>query len=340
MKTWRRVGRIAAALIAVLVPACGNGGAGGSGSGDGILWNSQSGSFLGNGGPVPTGSALWVDPNSGLGGGPLGVTQPVVSIDVASYARFNIANRPPPYNQFVSYILGHEHPLATDTSSSPITIPESRLLGLINGVRGGDNAVNPLNPVLPQSGSTVLSSFQKGTLAARAHCKHYAYFHPGPMPGESYNTHPPLPANNFVPQAPWIFSGLVPTTQPAPRYTLPPTNFEGDHVIWTAKGSPADMTNVPGMITSNTAGVNPLNPLANHGRLGKIGVRTDPVVGEFSYSGPEFEKPESVFEQMMIDDPSLIRLPIWTHVVVGHWRGGTRAFYWNILFLKNPRSLQ
>jgi hypothetical protein len=335
------IGRLAALLVAIMVPACNNSGVGGPGNQDGILWSSQSSSGASVGGPQPTGSALWVDPNSGLGGGQVGIADPIVSVDVASYTRYNVANRPPPFNQFVQYILGLEHPLATDTTSTSITVRESQLLGLINSLRGGGNPINPINPVvIGGGGSTVLSSFQKATLCARAHCKHYAYHHPGPMPGEAYNTHPPLPANNFVPGDPWIFSGLVPATQPAPIYTLPPTNFEGDHVIWTAKGSPADMSNVPGMITSPTAGVNPLNRWANHGRLGKIGVRADPVVGEFSYSGVEFESPESVFNQMVIDDARLIKLPIWTHIAVGHWRGGTRSFYWNILFLRNPVAAQ
>ena len=79
------VGRLAALLVAVVIPACGSGGTGGQGGG--LLWQSQSGTgTTSNGQPVG-----WIDPNSGLGGGPIGIIQIIASVDDATYARYNVS---------------------------------------------------------------------------------------------------------------------------------------------------------------------------------------------------------------------------------------------------------
>jgi hypothetical protein len=330
--------RLTALLAAVVIPACGSGGTAGTGgsSNSGLLWNSQAGSGItSTGGQAVT----WIDPNTGLGGGTIGIIEVINSVDDATYARYNISTQPPPFNQFVAYIFALEHPLSTDTGSITITSFESELLGHLNGYRNMvmGNQLGPLNGgIIVGGGSVVLPSFNKGTKCARAHCKHYAYFHPGPMPGEAWNTHPFVPGSNLFDGAPWILQGRVGATQPS-------ANFEGDHVIFTLAGSQADQTNNPGMLTPLRTGMQPNNIYANQGRLGKIGVTTAPVAGEFSYSGLQFDQSINVRDQIVNDDAGLVvdfypspPYPVWSHICVGHWRGGANSFYWNILFLKNP----
>jgi hypothetical protein len=335
-------GRLAALLVAVVIPACQNTASPGSNKGAGLLWNSQASS-----GTTTTGSAVtWIDPNTGLGGGTIGVVQIVSSVDDATYAQFNVSTQPPPLNQYVAYIYALAHPLSTDTSSTTITSQEQTLLGYINGYRNmvmGNNVGVGGGIIVGGGGSVVLPSFNTGTKCARAHAKHYAYFHGnGPMPGEGiWNTHPPLPANGGIPGGPWIVKGLTGLTQP-------PTNAEGDHVIFTLAGSPADQTNNPGMITPLRTGMKPYNIYANQGRLGKLMVDTAPFAGEFSYSDPDptrYADPLNVKNAMVNDDALLIvdfkgtnlyPYPPSSHICVGYWNGGARTHYWNILFLKNP----
>jgi hypothetical protein len=87
----------------------------------------------------------------------------------------------------------------------------------------------------------------------------------------------------------------------------------------------------------------PYNKLANRGRFGKIMVNTAPVIGEFSYSGLQWDQSIDVRDQIITDDGGLVvdfwpppLYPVWSHIVVGHWRGGANSFYWNIIFVKNP----
>jgi hypothetical protein len=188
-------------------------------------------------------------------------------------------------------------------------------------------------------GSVVLPSFNKGTKCARAHCKHYAAFHGGlPMPAESgWNPHPFTPPANLFAGAPWILQDGVAagTAHPAP-------NAEGDHVIFTILGTPADQTNNPGMLTPLRTGMAAYNVNANKGRLGKIGVVTAPVLGEFSYSGLNFDSALAVHDQILNDDAGLVvdfhprNYPGWSHMCVGYWTGGAFSNYWDILFVKNP----
>src|SRR5438477_3820878 len=134
---WMWAGRLAALLVASVVPACHSGGGGGVVNSGGILWQSQASSGTNLGGPQYSGTSLWVDPNSGLGGGQIGITQIITSTDDVTYNKFNASTRPPPFNTYISYILGLEHPLSTDTSSTAITQRESELQGMLNGFRSG-----------------------------------------------------------------------------------------------------------------------------------------------------------------------------------------------------------
>jgi hypothetical protein len=328
--------RLAALLIAVVGAACNDSGGGGGSSNSGLLWQSQAGS-----GATSTGQPVtWINPNTGLGGGPIGIIQIISSVDDATYARYNVSTKPPPFNQYVAYIYALEHPLSTDTGSITITSKESELLGHINGYRnmvmGNNVAVGPV----PLGPSVVLPSFNKGTKAARAHCKHYTYFHGGqPMPAElGWNPHPYTPPANLFPGAPWVLQNGVSATTPHPR-----ENAEGDHVIFTILGSQADQTNNPGMLTPLHSNMKPYNILANRGRLGKIGIDCAPVIGEFSYSGLQFDESITVRDQMVTDDGGLIvdfwpppLYPVWSHICVGHWKGGAFTNYWDVLFVKNP----
>jgi len=345
-------GRLAALLVAVVIPACGTGGTTGRSSNSGLLWVSQAGSGAQSGSTQPV---QWIDPNTGLGGGAIGVIQIVTSVDDATYARYNISTKPPPFNQYVTYIYAWEHPLSTDTSSTTITAKESELLGHLNGYRNmimGNN-VGVGGGVVVGGGSVVLPSFNKGTKCARAHCKHYAFFEKGlPMPAETlspagatWNEHP---ANfgNAPPfwSYPWGLKGGIAATRPHPL-----ENMEGDHVIFTILGSRADQTGNPGMLTPLRLGMSAYNVYANQGRLGKIGVNTSPILGEFSYSGytdPKFELFDfsiDVRDQIIIDDGELVVdfwpppiYPVWSHICVGFWKGGAFGNYWDILFVKNP----
>ena len=338
-RTWTTwTARLAALLVAVVIPACG-GSLGGARPNSALLWQSQA--AAGGTSGAPSWQRLWVDPNSGLGGGTIGIIQIIASTDDVTYARFNASTKPPPFNLYVAYIFALEHPLSTDTGSITITSRESELLGHINGYRNmvmGNQAGGGGGAIIVGGGSVVLPSFNKGTKCARAHCKHYAYLHAGlPLPGEAWNTHPFTPGSNHFTNDPWdIPFGRVTVSGPSP-------NAEGDHVLFTIAGSQADQINNPGMLTPLRTGMQPYNRYANQGRLGKIGVTTAPVAGEFSYSGLQWDESIKVSDQMIVDDGALIvdfypppLYPVWSHICVGYWQGGANSFYWNILFIKNP----
>jgi hypothetical protein len=322
MWTWR----LAALLVAVVIPACGGSGSRPA-STTGIQWNSQASSGANVGGPVYSGTSLWVDPNSGLGGGQIGITQLITSQDLTTYARYNISSKPPPFNTFISYIFALEHPLATDTSSGALTQRESELEGLINGFRGTSNPVVALS--LPNvgggggglggiggmggnvGGGSALPSHLKGTTCARAHCKHYAYFHPG-FPGN-------VPGGN-------TYGTII---YPGPTYfDSAQPNFEGDYLLQVFPGSPADVAGTPA----------PGNPYSRaYGRLGKIGVRANKNGWcEYSVAGPSFKESLDVYPELLVWDPDILLFVNWTNMCVGHWIGGPLAYYWNIIFIIFP----
>jgi len=337
-RMWKWTGRLAALLAAVIIPACNNSNPNnGTGNPQGIVWLSTTTSSTNAGGPAPTGSALWISPNSGLGGGPVGVNQTIQSVDDVTYNRYNASTRPPPFTQYIFYILGLEHPLSTDTTSSTITTRESELQGLLNSVRtslltttalpnsggggggggGGGQLGGQLGVGLTQGS---IPGHARGTKAARAHCKHYAYFHPGPLPGAR-------PGG-------WTIPG---GRSGAPLFSPAETNAEGDLLLYT---EPGPTSTWPAYMDPNSIGGSAAlaaNQNANRGRLGKVGV-TAAFNGwcEFSYSGPQFKEALDVFNAMLQDAPDILKLDNWTNCVPGHWRGGTQSYYWNVLYLIFP----
>jgi hypothetical protein len=323
-------GRFAALLVAIVIPACNNSGANGSGNSGGILWLSNTSSGTSTGGPLPTGSALWVDPNSGLGGGQIGITQIIQSTDDVTYNKYNASTRPPPFTQFISYILGHEHPLSTDTQSTAITQRESELSGMLNGARsgtliicvhlpnatgggGGGGGAGGIGGIGLTQGS--IPGHARGTKSARAHCKHYAFFHTGTLPGGR-------PGG-------WSLAGR----SGAPHFTPAEANFEGDLLLFTDPGVPAYMD--PATLQGNAA--IQANPHSNKGRMGKIGVTAvQNGYCEFAYSGVAYKEATDVYTAMLQDAPDVLRFTNWTNLAVGHWRGGTQAFYWSTMYIIFP----
>jgi len=311
--------------VAILIPACGNPTS--RPATTGILWNSQAGSGVNATGPGPA-ILQWRDPNSGLGGGQIGITQLITSQDLVTYDRYNISTRPPPFNQFITYIFGWEHPLATDTSSAALTQRESELQGLINSFRGQSTPI--IATGLPNAsgggggvgggvggmggnigGGAALPSTLKATQCARAHCKHYAYFHPG-FPGNR-------PGGN-------TFGDI--DGPPGSYFDAAQPNWEGDYLLQVVPGSIADVDGSPA----------PGNPLSRvYGRLGKIGVTANKNGWcEYSISGFTYKEAVDVYHAMLTWDPDILAFVNWTHCSVGHWIGGPDAYYWNIVFLIFP----
>ena len=155
-----------------ILPACG-GGTGSPNRNPNLLWNSTAGT--GTGGTNASGGPLWVDPNSGLGGGTIGDMTP--SSDDITYSTPTV------------YIAGNSHPLSTSTTATTITQAEDLLmqalnayrknqlsgggLGGLGGLGGGGIQVAPTN--------TFLIGNDGLTRNARANCKHFSFYHPGPM---------------------------------------------------------------------------------------------------------------------------------------------------------------
>jgi len=179
------IARTAALAAAILIPACGNVGSPGGANPNGILWNSQGTTGAGSGGTGGPGGGLWVDPNSGLGASPIGISNIISSADDATYDAYSPGGQGGVFISKITYILGRFHPLSTDTGSMAITSRENQLQGQINAYRqqklgnvGGGGGINGGLAVGNVQG-VILSGHFKGTKSARAHCKHYALFHPG-----------------------------------------------------------------------------------------------------------------------------------------------------------------
>ncbi len=157
-------------LTLVSLPACGGGPRPASGSA-GLLWNSTSGSGVGGSG---TAGLFWVDPNSGLGGGEIGSLTPS-SDDIT-------------YSMPVVYIAGNNHPLMTSTSAQTIRQAEDLLMQAINGYRsqqlggglGGLGGVGGGGFNVPAQ-NAFLAGHDGLTRSARANCKHFSAYHPGPI---------------------------------------------------------------------------------------------------------------------------------------------------------------
>lgn len=161
--------RLAALLVAaIMIPACTSGGSGNVGVSRQALWNSNAGV-----GAQPTGAGnFWHNPSdpqyAGVGGAPP-LPDPQ---DVRTYTRPDI------------YILGLKHPLQVDLSiqKAPIvTFQEDRAISLLNQFRYNIYFTALGGPPLPPN--TNLLDLDPLRQMARAHCKHYAVWHPiGPLP--------------------------------------------------------------------------------------------------------------------------------------------------------------
>jgi len=157
-------------LASVLsLPACGGGGSRPPATGAGMLWNSTSAT---GGGGSNNPETLWVDPNSGVGGGTIGALIPS-SDDIT-------------YSTPVVYIAGNTHPLMTSTSAQTIRQAEDLLMQALNGYRsqqlgGGLGGLGGVGGggivVAPQN--TFLIGHDGLTRSARANSKHFSFYHPG-----------------------------------------------------------------------------------------------------------------------------------------------------------------
>jgi hypothetical protein len=156
--------RLAALMVAaIIIPACSSGNSANVGVSKQSLWNSTAGV-----GRQPTGTPLfWVDPNSGLGG-PAPLPDPQ---DVRTYTRPDI------------YILGLKHPLMVDltTVKAPnVIFNEDRAFYLLNQFRHNTYLLAIGLPLPPNADLINHVGLRQN---ARAHCKHYAVWHPvGPLP--------------------------------------------------------------------------------------------------------------------------------------------------------------
>jgi len=180
-------------LSLIALPACG-GGSGAGSSNSGLLWNSNAGTGTG-GSPTP-GGTLWVDPNTGLGGGTIGSLIP--SSDDITYSTPTV------------YIAGNTHPLATSTSATTVRQAEDLLMQALNGYRsqqlnGGLGGLGGLGG--GQIGTVPKNSFLIGhdglTRNARANSKHVSFYHPGPLglsnpEGDTVNTGGVAPAGRLA----------------------------------------------------------------------------------------------------------------------------------------------
>jgi hypothetical protein len=104
---------------------------------------------------------------------------------------------------------------------------------------------------------------------------------------------------------------------------------------------PAGSTgNAFGQGSTITSPANYKNPDGDKGRLGKIGVVAYVptfATADICISGPQYGEANAVFSQLLIQYPAAITAMGPTNFAVGHWRGGTQAYYWDIIFLLNPQ---
>jgi hypothetical protein len=164
---------IALGLMSLFIlPACGGGGGGAGVSNPDLLWNSQAGT-----GTTSTGAPVtWVDPNSGLGGGTIG-NLTASSDDVT-------------YSTPVVYIPSNTHPLSTSTSSQTILEAENLLMQGLNhyrssqltgGINLGGGGLGGGGVLPTPQANAFLAGDDALTRNARASCKHFALYHPGPI---------------------------------------------------------------------------------------------------------------------------------------------------------------
>jgi hypothetical protein len=221
---------VLASAVLIILPACGTNG-GGTGGAPGLLWTPTSSS--GAGGSTQPRSVLWVDPNTGTGGG--GFTPFVPSNDVITYSQPTV------------YIADNIHPLSTQTSAPVITQAEGGLAATINAYRsrqlggnlGGGGGIGGGGGVTQPPPNQFLQAHGALTMNARANCKHYALYHAGPMA-----------ANN--PEGDGLAGGGV-----APAGRLAKTGITAPGAIEIVISGPGypDYTTVGNFITANYGNV-------------------------------------------------------------------------------------
>jgi len=298
-RIWAWTGRLLALLAAVIIPACGNTGSPGGANPNGILWNSQ-----GTGAPTggaPGGTSLWVDPNSGLGASTIGISNIITSADDATYDAYYASGGTGLNGSKITYIFGNLHPLSTDTGSNAITSRENTLQGQINGYRQQQLG----NVGAGGGGGGLGGGVAVGNTVGIILAGHFK----GTKSARAHCKY-------------WALGFGTGPFAPGP-------NTEGDNMQTTLVGSAADTFGTPA----------PGNPDGKMGRLGKIGVVAyvpSFAVADMCLSGAQYGEANAVFSQLLITYPGALAAMGPTNFAVGHWRGGTAAYYWDILFLLNP----
>lgn len=159
--TW--AARLAALLVAVIIPACDNSGTTPVGVSTTSLWSSNAGV----GSQPPNTPNFWNNPNTGVPGAGPSDPQDVIT-----------------YTYPVIYILGLKHPLMTVVTSrnAPnVLFNEDRAMVLLNQFRY--NLYLQALGLAQLPGNAKLADHTGLRQNARAHCKHYAVWHPvGALP--------------------------------------------------------------------------------------------------------------------------------------------------------------
>ena len=248
-------------------------------------------------GGAPTGSSsLWVDPNSGLGASQIGISNIIVSTDDATYDGFFPSGGVGLSTRKVTYVFGNLHPLSTDTGSTSITSRENTLSGLVNGYRQQRLG----NVAGGGQGNNVAVANTTGIILA------------GHFKGtKSARAHCKYYALGFAP---------VGTFGQGP-------NTEGDSMQTSANAFSPFGTPAPGNVDGD------------QGRLGKIGVIAYVPTfakADFTISGPTYGEADAVFQYFLRNFPGALAAIGPTNFGIGHWRGGTQAYWWDMLYLMNP----
>ncbi len=293
---------LAALAVAFAIPACsdedntGSPSSPGAGANTPLVWNSSSNT----GGTGDTSST------SASGDTPLIWSDATyadpnyVPIGIGGAVRFTdirTYSKPTNYSGLDSGFANH--PLRTTTASSSIYIPENYLASLINGHR-----------------QTLFGAAGAGGGGAGG----------GGIPiGNTAGIQLPMhTAGQEVCRAHCHhYAGYL------PGVTLPVMNEEGDMLGNTPTPVLLFPMGVPNMAT------------AARGRLGKNGININ-VNGyaDINISGPQWSTPEIVFDEFL-NNPILRQqmsaVPgTWSHMAIGHWIGGSQAYYWEVAFLLNP----
>lgn len=165
--SWSPSRRSLTLLLSILAGCLKDSSGSSSGTGPGadtpLAWVDQSASATGTGGDTPL---LWVDVVEASNQNPFGIA----STDERTYGAPDV------------YVPNSTHPLMTRTTSNLLIAGEDQVASRLNNFRwmaltGGAFIIDPPVPV----GSFYLPVSNALRKNARAHCKHYAGFHAGPL---------------------------------------------------------------------------------------------------------------------------------------------------------------